>query len=169
VLTAYESQRRLTVNFLAGARKKRISYSPRGLVEAWIDLDAASKVYVITVIGLFVSVSDSATVQKTNSSAHSYSSFLLSYSSLDRVVSMRAMGSLAYLLITLTAVGVLNGRCLSWLSMFVANSAAGSRQSLCSYSGQRWSDLGSYGRFDTSRMCTHGHGRPDWQSLQGMC
>jgi hypothetical protein len=55
VLTAYESQRRLTVNFLAGARKKRISYSPRGLVEAWIDLDAASKVYVITVIGLVVS------------------------------------------------------------------------------------------------------------------
>jgi hypothetical protein len=44
-------------DFLAGARKKRISYTPRGLVEAWLDLDAAAKVFWGTCIGLVISVS----------------------------------------------------------------------------------------------------------------
>lgn len=56
-MKAYESQRRLQKDFLAGARKKRISYTPRGLVEAWMDLDAAAKVYAGTCIGLVTSVS----------------------------------------------------------------------------------------------------------------
>ncbi|OAL56330.1 hypothetical protein IQ07DRAFT_4545 [Pyrenochaeta sp. DS3sAY3a] len=55
VLTAYESQRRLERNFLEGSRKKRLSYTPRGLFEAWIDLGAATKVYVGTLIGLVIS------------------------------------------------------------------------------------------------------------------
>jgi len=56
-LKAYESQRRLQKDFLAGARKKRIAYTPRGMVEAWLDLDAAAKVYLGTFIGLLISVS----------------------------------------------------------------------------------------------------------------
>ncbi|KAF2124818.1 hypothetical protein P153DRAFT_379403 [Dothidotthia symphoricarpi CBS 119687] len=55
VLTTYESQRRLTRNFLEGARKKRLSYTPQGLYEAWRNLDASTKVHVATVIGLVVS------------------------------------------------------------------------------------------------------------------
>lgn len=43
-------------DFLAGARKKRLSYTPRGLLEAWWDLDASAKVYVGTIIGLVISV-----------------------------------------------------------------------------------------------------------------
>lgn len=43
-------------DFLAGARKKRVSWTPKGLFEAWLDLDAAAKVYVGTVVGLIVSV-----------------------------------------------------------------------------------------------------------------
>ncbi|EUC39131.1 hypothetical protein COCCADRAFT_31859 [Bipolaris zeicola 26-R-13] len=55
VLTVYERQNRLTRNFLEGARKKRISYTPRGLYEAWRDLDAAKKVYFGTLAGLAIS------------------------------------------------------------------------------------------------------------------
>ncbi|OAG18441.1 hypothetical protein CC77DRAFT_190843 [Alternaria alternata] len=55
VLTAYESQRRMTRNFLEGARRKRISYTPLGLYEAWRDLDAAKKVYFGTLVGLVLS------------------------------------------------------------------------------------------------------------------
>ncbi|KAJ4325273.1 hypothetical protein N0V94_000797 [Neodidymelliopsis sp. IMI 364377] len=55
VLTAYESQRRMTRNFLEGARKQRMSYTPRGLCRAWRDLDAASKVYALTFLGLIIS------------------------------------------------------------------------------------------------------------------
>ncbi|ORY05914.1 hypothetical protein BCR34DRAFT_42185 [Clohesyomyces aquaticus] len=55
VLTAYESQKRLRRNFLEGARKKRLQWTPRGLWEAWIELDAASKVYMGTVVGLVLS------------------------------------------------------------------------------------------------------------------
>ncbi|KAF2683678.1 hypothetical protein K458DRAFT_339737 [Lentithecium fluviatile CBS 122367] len=55
VLKAYESQRRLQKDFLAGARKKRLSYTPCGLFEAWMDLDAAAKVYVGTCVGLVLS------------------------------------------------------------------------------------------------------------------
>ncbi|KAJ4373254.1 hypothetical protein N0V83_003548 [Neocucurbitaria cava] len=56
VLTVYESQRRLTRNFLEGARKKRVSYTPRGLYDAWRGLDAARKVYLATLIGWVVTV-----------------------------------------------------------------------------------------------------------------
>ncbi|EOA85300.1 uncharacterized protein SETTUDRAFT_90966 [Exserohilum turcica Et28A] len=55
VLTVYENQCRMTRDFLEGARKKRISYTPRGLYEAWRDLDPAKKVYVGTVAGLVIS------------------------------------------------------------------------------------------------------------------
>ncbi|KAF2874233.1 hypothetical protein BDV95DRAFT_327465 [Massariosphaeria phaeospora] len=55
VLTAYESQRRLRRNFLEGARKKRLSFTPRGLYTAFSDLDAASKVYLGTIVGLIIS------------------------------------------------------------------------------------------------------------------
>ncbi|KAL5114342.1 hypothetical protein ACEQ8H_007779 [Pleosporales sp. CAS-2024a] len=55
VLKAYESQRRLTRNYLEGARKKRLSYTPLGLWEAWTDLDAAMKVYVGSIAGFVLS------------------------------------------------------------------------------------------------------------------
>ncbi|KAJ4402687.1 hypothetical protein N0V91_007062 [Didymella pomorum] len=55
VLTAYESQRRMTRNFLEGARKERLNFTPSGLWRAWQRLDAASKVYVLTVMGLIIS------------------------------------------------------------------------------------------------------------------
>ncbi|KAF2735627.1 hypothetical protein EJ04DRAFT_575954 [Polyplosphaeria fusca] len=55
VLSAYESQRRLQRNFLEGARKTRLSFSPRGLWQAWTDLSAATQVLVGTVVGLFLS------------------------------------------------------------------------------------------------------------------
>jgi hypothetical protein len=44
-------------DFLEGARKKRFSYTFKGLWEAWLDLDAAMKVYVGSVAGLVLSVS----------------------------------------------------------------------------------------------------------------
>ena len=56
VLTVYERQRRMTRNFLEGARKERIQYTPTGLWKAWINLNAATKVYVLTLVGLIVSV-----------------------------------------------------------------------------------------------------------------
>ncbi|PSN74900.1 hypothetical protein BS50DRAFT_540537 [Corynespora cassiicola Philippines] len=56
VLKAFDSQRRLQRNFLEGARKKRLSLTPRGLLEAWLDLDAAAKVYVGTIVGLIISL-----------------------------------------------------------------------------------------------------------------
>ncbi|PVH99662.1 hypothetical protein DM02DRAFT_629173 [Periconia macrospinosa] len=55
VLRAYEVQRRLQKDFLAGARKKRLSYTPRGLFEAWLDLDASAKVRMGTCVGLVLS------------------------------------------------------------------------------------------------------------------
>ncbi|KAH9872408.1 hypothetical protein IAQ61_005243 [Plenodomus lingam] len=56
VLTAYESQRRLTRNFLEGSRKKHLSYTPRGLYQAWMGLDVTRQVYIATLVGLIVSV-----------------------------------------------------------------------------------------------------------------
>lgn len=44
------------MNFLEGARKKRVVATPRGLYEAWFDLDATSKVYVGSLLGLILSV-----------------------------------------------------------------------------------------------------------------
>ncbi|KAJ4376770.1 hypothetical protein N0V86_006887 [Didymella sp. IMI 355093] len=55
VLTAYESQRRMTRNFLESTRKERTSFTPAGLCRAWKKLDAASKVYVLTLMGLIIS------------------------------------------------------------------------------------------------------------------
>ncbi|KAF2849159.1 hypothetical protein T440DRAFT_138711 [Plenodomus tracheiphilus IPT5] len=56
VLTAYESQRRMTRNFLEGSRKRHVSSTPRGLYQAWTELDATRQVYFATLIGLVVSV-----------------------------------------------------------------------------------------------------------------
>jgi hypothetical protein len=47
----------MTRNFLEGARRKRVSYTPRGFYEAWRDLGAARKVYLGTYVGLITSVS----------------------------------------------------------------------------------------------------------------
>ncbi|KAF1952118.1 hypothetical protein CC80DRAFT_180269 [Byssothecium circinans] len=55
VLKAYESQRRMKKDFLAGARKQRIAYTPRGLLEAWLALDAAAKVNYGTCMLLLIS------------------------------------------------------------------------------------------------------------------
>lgn len=71
MLTAYESQRRLTRNYLEGARKKRLSYTPMGLWEAWTDLDAAMKVYVGSIIGFAVSVSIAAHMATTSANDRS--------------------------------------------------------------------------------------------------
>jgi hypothetical protein len=57
VLTAYESQRRLRRNYLEGARKRRLTYTPSGLWQAWKDLDTATKVYIGSVMGFMISVS----------------------------------------------------------------------------------------------------------------
>ncbi|KAF2196743.1 hypothetical protein GQ43DRAFT_241141 [Delitschia confertaspora ATCC 74209] len=54
VLKAYESQRRLRTNYLELARKKKVMMTPRGLYEGWLDLDAAAKVYVGTVVALII-------------------------------------------------------------------------------------------------------------------
>lgn len=56
VLNTYESQRRMTRNFLEGSRKKNTSYTPRGLYHAWMELDAAGQVYCWTLVGLVLSV-----------------------------------------------------------------------------------------------------------------
>jgi hypothetical protein len=42
---------------LEGARKKRLTYTPSGLWQAWKDLDAATKVYVGSIIGFVITVS----------------------------------------------------------------------------------------------------------------
>ncbi|KAF2008918.1 hypothetical protein BU24DRAFT_497519 [Aaosphaeria arxii CBS 175.79] len=56
VLKAYESQSRLQTNFLASARRKRFSCTPRGLYDAWLGLDAAAKVYFGSVLGLLITM-----------------------------------------------------------------------------------------------------------------
>lgn len=56
VLTAYESQRRLRRNYLEGARKRRLSYTPSGLWQAWKDLDAARKVYLGSIAGFLITL-----------------------------------------------------------------------------------------------------------------
>lgn len=47
----------MTRNFLEAARKERLSFTPAGLWRAWQKLDAASKVYALTALGLIISVS----------------------------------------------------------------------------------------------------------------
>lgn len=59
VLTVYENQHRLAENFLDAARKKRVSWTPKGLWEAWQATDAAEKVAIGTLVGLLVSVRSS--------------------------------------------------------------------------------------------------------------
>jgi hypothetical protein len=56
VLKAYETQRRLRKNFLEVARKKRVALTPRGVCEAWLDLDATEMVYIGTITVLVISV-----------------------------------------------------------------------------------------------------------------
>jgi hypothetical protein len=73
VLTAYESQRRLRRNYLEGARKRRLTYTPAGLWQAWKDLDAASKVYCGTIAGFVITVSHLQTVTDINADKHSSS------------------------------------------------------------------------------------------------
>ncbi|OCK75297.1 hypothetical protein K432DRAFT_409153 [Lepidopterella palustris CBS 459.81] len=55
LLKYYESQERLARNYIEGARKKRVTFTIKGLFEAWTRLDAAAKVYVGTLLGLVVS------------------------------------------------------------------------------------------------------------------
>lgn len=50
----------MTRNFLEGARRKRLSYTPRGMWEAWSELDATMKVYVGSIVGMASSVCQSA-------------------------------------------------------------------------------------------------------------
>lgn len=57
----------MTRNFLEGARKERTSYTPSGLCKIWRTLDAASKVYVLTVLGLIISVRSFSVHVITNS------------------------------------------------------------------------------------------------------
>lgn len=107
VLTAYESQRRLTRNYLEGARRRRLQYTPSGLWQAWTDLDAARKVYVGSIAGFVISVSRPHT--KVSTATDSNSSFRLSYYSLDPVDSTQTMASSAKCQITTTAAAALNG------------------------------------------------------------
>lgn len=107
VLTAYESQRRLARNFLEGSRKKRVSFTPRGLYEAWIDLSAAQQVYVTTLVGLVVSVRRSP--HNVETSANVRSSCQLLYFSLDLVDFMKLSVFLENLLVILRVEGEANG------------------------------------------------------------
>jgi hypothetical protein len=106
-LTAYESQRRLTRNFLEGARRKRISYTPRGLWEAWVDLDAAMKVYIGSILGMIISVSTNGLGCTANLILAS--SFPPSCCSSARAASTAGTDSLAKTLTTTRAAEALNG------------------------------------------------------------
>ncbi|KAF2492512.1 hypothetical protein BU16DRAFT_564963 [Lophium mytilinum] len=55
LLKYYESQARLARNYTEGARKKRVIWSPKGLLEAYLRLDAAAKTYVGIILGLAIS------------------------------------------------------------------------------------------------------------------
>jgi hypothetical protein len=91
VLTAYESQRRLRRNYLEGARKRRLTYTPAGLWQAWKDLDAATKVYIGSVVGFMISVSRLHTA--TDMIADNNSSFPPSCCSSARVASTATLVS----------------------------------------------------------------------------
>ena len=109
VLTAYESQRRMTRNFLEGARRKRISYTPLGLYEAWRDLDAAKKVYFGTLVGLVLSVGDDLWWLELQT-ANGHSSYQPSCCFSAPVVSMMPTVSLVFRPITLSAAEEASGR-----------------------------------------------------------
>ncbi|KAF2815611.1 uncharacterized protein BDZ99DRAFT_457588 [Mytilinidion resinicola] len=55
LLKYYESQERLARNYTEGARKKRITWTPKGILEAYLRLDAAAKTYAWIVVGLAIS------------------------------------------------------------------------------------------------------------------
>ena len=142
----------MTRNFLEGARKERMSYTPKGLCRAWKNLDAASKVYVLTVLGLIISVSCfSCSFQRLDADKDSLS--LPLSSTLAHAGSTPVTASLGPWLVSWSAAKALNGF----------------HHSSCSSSGQHWLAHGSFGRFDTFRTFTRGHGKPGWPSLQGMC
>jgi hypothetical protein len=61
---------------------------------------------------------------------------------------------------------MVSARCLRLHSF--TDCVIGSHQYSCNYSGQLWSDLGSFGRFAASKMSTLGHGRPGLPLSQGM-
>lgn len=107
VLTAYESQRRLTRNYLEGARRRRLQYTPSGLWQAWGDLDAAKKVYVGSIAGFVISVSQPH--MEGSAATDSSSSFRLSCSSLDPVDSIQIMASSAKFHLTTAVDAALNG------------------------------------------------------------
>jgi hypothetical protein len=111
VLTAYESQRRLTRNYLEGARRKRISYTPKGLWEAWVDLDAAMKVYVGSIAGFVLSVSTSNCSGDYVTNNHS--SFQRSYCSLALAAFTATMASLARRPATMVVAEGSNGKIFS--------------------------------------------------------
>jgi hypothetical protein len=135
VLTAYESQLRLRRDFLEGARKKRVSYTFRGLWEAWSDLDAAMKVYVGSIAGLILSVHCPLRSQP-ESTAHSHSSYPLSCSFLARVVSMTSMVSLGRHRVGSHAAEVSNGWCQPHQARILLIIVAGFLLSLCNYFGR---------------------------------
>jgi hypothetical protein len=108
VLTAYESQRRMTRNFLEGARRKRISYTPLGLYQAWRDLDAAKKVYFGTLAGLVLSVCDRPSHFNVHTANRS-SSCLLLCCSLAPAASMMPMAFLESPPTTSSAAGEASG------------------------------------------------------------
>lgn len=99
----------MTRNFLEGARKERIQYTPTGLSKAWINLSAATKVYVLTIVGLIVSVSQFfPPVYQVG--AEMCSSCLRSSFSLARNDSILLTASLEDLLGLWSAVRALNGQ-----------------------------------------------------------
>lgn len=166
MLTAYESQRRLTRNYLEGARKKRLSYTPMGLWEAWTDLDAAMKVYVGSIIGFAVSVS--IAVRMATTSVNDRSWFPPLFSSLAPVASTATMASLVKRHHTGNAVEALNGRRLLWNKLTAIDLSAGSHPSSYSCFGLSLLDHGYCGKSATSKMCTLGHGKLDLRFLQGI-
>jgi hypothetical protein len=98
----------MTRNFLEGARRKRISYTPLGLYEAWRDLNAAKKVYFGTLVGLVLSVCVS--FKCSNVQIINCGSFCpRSCSSLARVASMIPMVSSESPPIILSAAEEVNG------------------------------------------------------------
>jgi hypothetical protein len=166
-LTAYESQRRLTRNYLEGARRKRLSYTPLGLWEAWTDLDAAMKVYVGSIAGFVISVS--ILYATMNGSANQRSLYLLSYCFLDHVASMVTMASLANSQNTMSAAEASNGTEFLADLMVPTDLLAGSLQFSYNCSGQLLLGRGYCGRSDISRTSTPGHGKRGLQFSQGMC
>lgn len=108
VLTAYESQRRLRRNYLEGARRKRLTFTPSGLWQAWKDLDAARKVYIGSIAGFLITVSPFELSLLTTTINNS-SSYLLSLCSLDPGGFTQALVSSANHLIGNPAVEDSNG------------------------------------------------------------